>query len=285
MAPKTFPFDMDSLAKALAPLVSKYISDSITAALAKQHDELIAKLDQLIAVNSSLSSAISSTHKQPAHPIISNSTLYSTVARVVHTDAAVLQEKAKRAVFIGVPHASTKEATAKEDSSMVAEVIRQSDNRELLDALEAGNISTQRHPSYEVTPGRTRPLKVSFPSKTLRDQFINYVRFNKPQRIKNHPHCYVRRDYTDHELCEDRRLRQQAGIMNAQAKQLKYVVRDLRIITLKSPRELPKRVLNPLSSSDIECNSSAVNPCLYPINSSSIMHISDKAERFQDVSL
>ncbi|MFH4975117.1 hypothetical protein AB6A40_001826 [Gnathostoma spinigerum] len=146
MAPKTFPFDMDSLANALAPFVSKYISDSITAALAKQHDELIAKLEQLIAVDSSLSSIISSTHEQPAHPIISNSALYSTVARVVHTDAAVLKEIAKRAVFIGVPHASTKDPTTKKDSSMVAEVIRQSDSRELLDALEAGNISTQRHP-------------------------------------------------------------------------------------------------------------------------------------------
>ncbi|MFH4979931.1 hypothetical protein AB6A40_006640 [Gnathostoma spinigerum] len=148
MAPKTFPFGMDSLAKALALLVSKYTSDSITAALAKQHDGLIAKVDQLIAVTSSQSSVISSTHEQSAHPIISNSALYSTVARVVYTDATVLQEKARSAVFIGVPHASTKDATAKEDSSIVAEVIRQSDNRELLDALEAGNISTKRHPSY-----------------------------------------------------------------------------------------------------------------------------------------
>ncbi|VDM49830.1 unnamed protein product [Toxocara canis] len=44
---------------------------------------------------------------------------------------------------------------------------------------------------------------------------------------------------------EDRNLRQQAGTLNAQAKMLKYVVRDLRIVTLKTPRELLPRKMYP----------------------------------------
>ncbi|MFH4977314.1 hypothetical protein AB6A40_004023 [Gnathostoma spinigerum] len=255
MAPRSFLFDLESLASALVPLISWHITNAITSALTKQHEELLGKVDELIKVNATLSSSIISANRiQPCEPDISESRLYSTVARVVHTDATVLQEKAKRAVFIGVPHAKTKDSTAKEDYAMVAEVVRESNNRELLEAFETGAISTQRHPSYEVPQGRTRPLKVCFPSKALRDEFINYVSFNKPSKIKDLPHCYIRRDYTQQELSEDRRLRQEAGLMNAQTNQLEYVVRDLRIVKLESPHVLPKRVSLPNISDDTNGN-------------------------------
>ncbi|MFH4978003.1 hypothetical protein AB6A40_004712 [Gnathostoma spinigerum] len=255
MAPRSFPFDLESLASALAPLISRHITNAITSALTKQDEELLAKLDELIKVNATLSSSIISANRiQPCEPDISESRLYSTVARMVRTDATVLQEKAIRAVFIGVPHAKTKDSSAKEDYAMVAEVVRESNNRELLEAFESGTISTQLHPSYEVPQRRSRPLKVCFPSKSLRDEFINYVRFNKPSKIKELPHCHIRHDYTQQELSEDRRQRQQAGLMNAQTNQLEYVVRDLRIVKLKSPRVLPKRVSLPNISDDTSGN-------------------------------
>ncbi|MFH4976714.1 hypothetical protein AB6A40_003423 [Gnathostoma spinigerum] len=199
MAPRSFPFDLESLASALASLISRRITNAITSAFTKQHEELLAKLDELIKVNAILSSSIISANRiqhivsyrnlngMNCEPDISESRLYSTVACVVHTDATVLQEKAKRAVFIGVTHAKTKDSTAKGDYAMVAEVVRESNNRELLEAFETGAISTQRHPSYEFPQGCTRPLKVCFPSKALRDEFINYVGFNKPSKIKDLP--------------------------------------------------------------------------------------------------
>ncbi|VDM26420.1 unnamed protein product [Toxocara canis] len=250
-----FSLDVKALAIELAPLLipllTQHIADSLKSLFSEQHEQLLSKMDQLIAATTSLSQAISTTVSAGPGSPMTSSALYSTVARVIHTDAAALVDKAKRCVFIGVPHETSKEATAKTDFSMVAEAVHASNNPDLINALDSGMISTHRHPNYDVSSGRTRPLKVAFPSQRLRDEFLSFVRFNKPSKIKALPHCYVRRDYCENELLEDRKLRQQAGTLNAQAKMLKYVVRDLRIVTLKTPRELLPRKILPTEFSDV----------------------------------
>ncbi|VDM29342.1 unnamed protein product [Toxocara canis] len=53
----------------------------------------------------------------------------------------------------------SKEVTAKTDFMIVAEDVHSSENPDLMEALEHGTISKRRHLSYDVDPGRTRPLK------------------------------------------------------------------------------------------------------------------------------
>ncbi|KAK6038615.1 hypothetical protein COOONC_23880 [Cooperia oncophora] len=55
-------------------------------------------------------------------------------------------------------------------------------------------------------------------------------------------HSYARRDYTKEELDYDRQLRKRAGLLNANAGKLSYVVRDLAIHKLKTPRDLPRSI-------------------------------------------
>ncbi|VDM29022.1 unnamed protein product [Toxocara canis] len=143
-----FSLDAKALAIEVAPfvipLLTQYIADSLKSVFSEQHEQLLSKMDQLIAATTSLSQAISTT---------------------VSADP----DKAKRCAFIGVPHETSKEASAKTDFSMVAEAVHASDNPDLINALDSGMISTHRHPNYDVSSGRPRPLKVAFPSQHLRD--------------------------------------------------------------------------------------------------------------------
>ena len=54
-------------------------------------------------------------------------------------------------------------------------------------------------------------------------------------------HTYARTDYTREEIEYDRALPKKAGIVNGQEGKLAYIVRDLAIHKLTSPRELPAR--------------------------------------------
>ncbi|KHN72814.1 hypothetical protein Tcan_14308 [Toxocara canis] len=63
----------------------------------------------------------------------------------------------------------SKEVTAKTDFMIVAEDVHSSENPDLMEALEHGTISTRRHLSYDVDPGRTRPLKANKLKFAVRD--------------------------------------------------------------------------------------------------------------------
>ncbi|GMR62755.1 hypothetical protein PMAYCL1PPCAC_32950 [Pristionchus mayeri] len=74
-----------------------------------------------------------------------------------------------------------------------------------------------------------------------RDRFISCIRQTQACRQSGNVHSYVRRDLTMEELEYDRSLRREAGKRNAEAVQLEWVVRDLRIVRLSNPRPLPPR--------------------------------------------
>ncbi|KAK6058336.1 hypothetical protein COOONC_04095 [Cooperia oncophora] len=114
---------------------------------------------------------------------------------------------------------------------------------QLIEELSKGDITARRYPPERIKSanGRDRIIKIELPSQALRDKLLHHMRSGRQSLTRRFVHSYARRDYTSEELELDRTLRKQAGMSNAKLGMLQYVVRDLRICKLKTPRELPRR--------------------------------------------
>jgi hypothetical protein len=169
---------------------------------------------------------------------VSNASFAAVVTRAMTTDRAVIEEKAKNAVFIGVP-----EKTEMDDKRLVLGVIQASGDVSLSAAVASGGINFQRYPNDKPPPpgGRPRIIKVHFPTQQLRDSYIRAGRTNRPPAMTNLPHAFLRRDYTIDEQKLDGELRKQCGEVNKAANEISVVVRDLRIHKLTKPRPLEPR--------------------------------------------
>ncbi|VDM50481.1 unnamed protein product [Toxocara canis] len=60
-------------------------------------------------------------------------------------DRNELDEKNKRAVFIGIPHEATEKDTKEEDEKMLREAITACNNQQLSESYANGHITTKRH--------------------------------------------------------------------------------------------------------------------------------------------
>ncbi|KHN76791.1 hypothetical protein Tcan_14089 [Toxocara canis] len=180
--------------------------------------------------------------------------IYSVMTKMIHMGRNELDEKNKRAVFIGIPHEATEKDTKEEDEKMLREAITACNNQQLSESYANGHITTKRHPNYRAGPKGYRPLKVMFESQIHHDIFLRSLRRNGPSKMQSLPHSYVRRDYTADELKYDRILRRTAGQENQKLGVTRFVVRDLQIIQLKNDRPLsrpfPTRSISPDSITD-----------------------------------
>ncbi|VDM50227.1 unnamed protein product [Toxocara canis] len=55
--------------------------------------------------------------------------IYSVMTKMIHTDRNELDEKNKRAVFIGIPHEAAEKDTKEEDEKMLREAITACNNQ------------------------------------------------------------------------------------------------------------------------------------------------------------
>jgi hypothetical protein len=173
----------------------------------------------------------------PTKPTMSAS-FAAVVTRAMTTDRAVIEEKSKNAIFIGIP-----EQSDALDRELLADVIKASGDSSLNDALSANTISLQRYPVDKVPAQNSRPrlIKVIFPNQKNRDSFLQAGRTNRPQVMTQNPHSFLRRDYTIDEQKSDKELRQQCWETNKTANEVQFVVRDLRMHKLAKPRPFQPR--------------------------------------------
>ncbi|KAF8387052.1 hypothetical protein PRIPAC_76194 [Pristionchus pacificus] len=154
-----------------------------------------------------------------------------------------------------------KERKALEESIRVLEQLigrvldSQSSSISNIPAMKASFVSTMTN-SHMINEKATRAVLIGFAEKQTpeetdladlktnnkdRDHFIAVARQKQACRLSGSVHAFVRRDLTIEELDVDRSLRREAGKRNAEAGQLEYVVRDLRVVRLSNPRPLPPR--------------------------------------------
>ncbi|GMT19868.1 hypothetical protein PFISCL1PPCAC_11165, partial [Pristionchus fissidentatus] len=103
-----------------------------------------------------------------------------------------------------------------------------------------------------------------------RDLFIDCVSKTQGCRLTGNVHAHVRRDYTADELEQDRFLRREAGKLNAEAGQLEFVVRDLKICRLANPRPLPERSMQALERAQSARALPPLSPSSFPVLSRSL---------------
>ncbi|KAK6039331.1 hypothetical protein COOONC_23165 [Cooperia oncophora] len=117
---------------------------------------------------------------------------------------------------------------------------RPASDEQLIEELSKGGITARRYPPERIKSanGRDRIIKIELYGTNY---CAPHARRGRQRSDRRSWHSYARRDYTSEELELDRTLRKQAGMSNAKLGMLQYVVRDLRICKLKTPRELPRR--------------------------------------------
>ncbi|KHN88899.1 hypothetical protein Tcan_05243 [Toxocara canis] len=103
----------------LLPPLSSALSDKLQAAV----QPVVGRLDKFIMPMSENQSPATQSWVEPQ--------LHSVMAKTVHTDRNETEEKNKRAVFIGIPHATTEDDTKEEDEQMLREAIIACDSRHL----------------------------------------------------------------------------------------------------------------------------------------------------------
>lgn len=158
------------------------------------------------------------------------------------SDTKVVDAKACRVTWVGIGEQASDAATRAFDKEAIKEVIESSGDEQLINEFNDGRISFHRHPVIRKDTNRARPriIKICLGNQELRDRLLEHMRIGRQSLTKDFVHSYARRDYTREELEYDRLLRRKAGIMNSEEGKLVYVVRDLAIHKLNTPRELPE---------------------------------------------
>jgi hypothetical protein len=212
------------------------LSEAILAKIMPRLDELIeAKLTSFGLITRQENGLFHSIFPDKNTPLFSNSAKtqygqppnYALFTKMVHEatlDAEVIAEKSKRAVVERLPE----DVDADELIAKIAE--EAGVDGQLLEDIH-------RHPRVKKTDGgKPRIIKVPFSTKNARDTFIRGFR-KAIMAIQNTPkNLIVRRDMTPTELNILYSLRRQAYDMNKSNGLFKYVVSDLQIIELKSPK-------------------------------------------------
>ncbi|VDM28212.1 unnamed protein product [Toxocara canis] len=161
---------MDELADKLA---AKLLSDKLLAAVQPVMD----RLDKPITIMSEVQPPATQSWVEPQ--------IYAVMTKMIHMDRNELDEKNKRAVFIGIPHEATEKDTKEEDEKMLREAITACDNQELSKSYAKAQIATKRHPDHRAGPKGHRPLKVMFESQMHRDVFLRSLRRNRSSKMQS----------------------------------------------------------------------------------------------------
>ena len=183
--------------------------------------------------------------KLESGPSVNNSDLsnvmYNAVAKV-QTDQSTLGQKACRITWVGIQEKDSDQATFAFDSQALREVVEASENNELVQLLNNKQISCKRHPEQR-NPNSDRPriIKIQLPTPEHRDNLLQFMRKGRQSLTRTMVHSYARRDYTQEQLELDRSTRREAGRLNAEAGELVWVVRDMKLFKLRTSRPLPAR--------------------------------------------
>lgn len=209
---------------------------------------LVSKIDGLIDTVKSLTEVITASNRpssakdtsafpSPPSPVLAHSA-YEAAASALR-DANMIEEKATRAVIVGLTEATTTHGSLKTDQEIVQGMCEWSDDKEVKKAFAEGTVQFHRHPPS--APPNRRPLKIQFPSKEVRDRFLSGIRRKggRPPPLKNHTGSYVRRDLTPTELRIEREKKEQIRKLNLASGHITYGLRDTDIITYRNPRALP----------------------------------------------
>ncbi|VDM51368.1 unnamed protein product [Toxocara canis] len=108
----------DKLAAKLLPQLTSALSDKLLAAV----QPVVDRLDKLITIMSEVQPPATQSWVEPQ--------IYSVMTKMIHMDRNELDEKNKRAVFIGIPHEATEKDT-KEHQKMLREAITACNNQQL----------------------------------------------------------------------------------------------------------------------------------------------------------
>ncbi|KHN72760.1 hypothetical protein Tcan_17791 [Toxocara canis] len=109
----------DKLAAKLLPPLTSALSDKLLAAV----QPVVDRLDKLITIMSEVQPSATQSWVEPQ--------IYSVMTKMIRMDRNELDEKNKRAVFIGIPHETTEKGTKEEDEKMLREAITACNNQQL----------------------------------------------------------------------------------------------------------------------------------------------------------
>ena len=138
------------------------------------------------------------------------------------------------AMLVGIPEMDTEQETMTNDTEIV-DKLRENIGNDL-------DLSGMVWSRPRIDKRKTRMIELKFSSEELRDSFVMLASKKKTAvSITDSHHVFIRREYSKMEIKLDRDLRRQAGIQNSDCGQMKYIVRDLSIVTLPHPRPLPQR--------------------------------------------
>ncbi|EYC40176.1 hypothetical protein Y032_0625g791 [Ancylostoma ceylanicum] len=193
--------------------------------------------------------------------------MYSTLVKF-QSDSRTVQEKSCRITWIGVGEKNDDRATAAFDREALKEIIDYSGDQELLAEWQSHNIDIRRFPERRdnLSGDRPRIIKITTRNQEFRDKLLDQMRRGRLSLTRQFTHSYARKDYTREEIEFDRALRKKAGLLNQQEGKLLYVVRDLSIQKLKTPRDLPAR--SPNSAEAPSLSQALTNPTVYSASTS-----------------
>ncbi|EYC32397.1 hypothetical protein Y032_0003g1549 [Ancylostoma ceylanicum] len=234
------PFWLQEILKRWDDYFSRF--DKMFEFMLKMQDSQNTILNKITA----LEERLLANSEQESH---SKSELYSTLVKF-QADAKIIDAKSCGITWVGIGEQENENATRIFDREALREVIESSGDEDLLKEFTGGRITIHRHPQSKpiVNSGRPRIIKIYVRNRELRDRLLLLMRARRLPLTQEFVHSYARTDYTREEINYDRSLRKRAGIMNQREGKLMYVVRDLAIHKLRSPRELPTRSINsPLS--------------------------------------
>ena len=180
----------------------------------------------------------------------------SNITRVVQ-NTATLADKATRAVLVGAAEQDDPAETLRSDTLLLSSIIQKMND----ESFTMESISFKRHPE-ERKGSSHRIIKIQFRNQSLRDAFLRRCQLIQGARMTGSPHAFFRRDYTSDELTLDREKRREAGMLNAECGELRWVVRDLRLFKLSNPRPLPPRSVHNLEKQREKGKADGINSTL-----------------------
>ncbi|GMR39244.1 hypothetical protein PMAYCL1PPCAC_09439, partial [Pristionchus mayeri] len=155
---------------------------------------------------------------------------YASVVRAL-ADSDKIRSKSQRAVLVGSTEKSTPQETAAHDESTLKNIINVTNDSELKEAYDKGQITHHRFPENK--------------PPVLRDRLLTGIRsVARPSFFE--PSMFVRRDLMPSELEQERNARDEARKRNIEANCLKWGVRDCELIQFRGPnfRPLPSHYRN-----------------------------------------
>ena len=193
----------------------------------------------------------SSTLPSPSSTIDQSNLVYAAVVKAT-VDKPTIESKAKRLVVISLPEAESAEATAAADSTLVRELVEELKIDEFSAAYAASQVKFHRHPVMLPGPSSSssvasvakksrRPLKIEVPSADLRSLILSAVRRRRPACLKPYDGAYIRRDLTAPELVLERQAKETVRMLNREAGEVAYGVRDTEVYKYPKPRPFSER--------------------------------------------